>query len=119
MKRLEWIAGPDRQEPLPAWNYDHPYTAHLGDRDAVLRRSAAAYLKSLIYDRAGPHLRRGEHDGVRPARSPSTSPATPTPALPGGVGEFFLDFWLPQTEAHDAVAGRAHRRHRDGQLPCR
>lgn len=98
VKRLEWIADPNRTEPIPAWGYDHPYGGQLGDRDTVLRRSAAAYLKSLMYDRQG-HIYGSVSSTEFSLPIAKYIPCNANPALPGGIGEFFLDFWLPKNQA--------------------
>lgn len=98
IKRLEWIADPNRKEPLPAWKYDHPYGPQLGDRDQVLRRSAAAYLKSLLFDPLG-HIYGSATKTEFDLLIAKYIPCDANPYLPGGIGEFFLDFWLPKTQA--------------------
>lgn len=104
IKRLEWIADPARTEPIPQWKYDHPYGAHLGDRDEVLRRSATAYLKSLIYDPAG-HIYGSVNTGEWGFLVAKYIPCNANPAIPGGVGDFFLNFWLPRTQEHMESTG--------------
>jgi len=106
VNRLKWIADPNRKEPLPAWKYDHPYNSFLGERDAALRRSARAYLNSLIYNEQGQiygSASKTEFDLLIAKYIPCNA----NPALPEGVGSFFLDFWLPKVIAgFEAEGGR-------------
>lgn len=95
VKRLKWIADPNRKEPLPVWQYDHPYNSFLGDRDAALRKSAQAYLNSLIYDERG-NIYGGASKTEFALLIAKYIPCNANPALPDGVGSFFLDFWLPK-----------------------
>ncbi len=95
VKRLQWIADPARKDPLPAWKYDHPYNASLGDRDAALRRSAQAYLNSLLYTDRG-EIYGGASKTEFGLLIAKYIPCNANPALPDGVGAYFLDFWLPR-----------------------
>lgn len=98
VKRLQWMADPARTEPLPAWKYNHPYGGQLGDREAALRRSAAAYLTSLLYDREGRIYGRVNNTEFNLPVAKYV-PCNANPALPRGIGDFFLSFWLPKTVA--------------------
>ncbi len=106
VKRLRWMADPNRREPLPRWKYDHPYQACLGDREAALRRSAAAYLTSLLFDRQG--LMYGSASKTEfDLLIAKYVPCNANPELPGGIGQYFLDFWLPKVTAHmESQGGR-------------
>ncbi|MBI3921021.1 MAG: hypothetical protein HY318_06330, partial [Armatimonadetes bacterium] len=95
VNRLKWIADPNRKEPLPQWKYDHPYSSCLGDRDAALRKSAQAYLNSLIYDERG-NIYGGASKTEFDLLIAKYVPCNANPALPDGVGAFFLDFWMPR-----------------------
>jgi hypothetical protein len=104
VKRLQWIADPNRKEPLPAWKYDHPYATFLGDRDKALRKTAAAYLKSLIYDPQG-HIYGGASKTEFDLLIAKYIPCDANPYMPGGIGEFFLNEWLPKCQASMETKG--------------
>ncbi len=98
VKRLQWMADPARTERLPNWHYNHPYGVHLGDRDAALRQSAQAYLKSLLYDEEGRiygSASKTEFDLLIAKYVPCNA----NPALPGGLGAYYLDTWIPKYQA--------------------
>ncbi|MCC6446331.1 MAG: hypothetical protein IT210_23115 [Armatimonadetes bacterium] len=106
VNRLKWVADPERNEPLPKWQYDHPYSEFLGDRDAALRQTAQVYLNSLLYDSQGKIYGEATKTEFNLLIA-KYIPCNANPALPGGLGEYFLNIWLPRAQqAMEAAGGR-------------
>ena len=104
MERIRWIADPARTESLDKLSYLYPYDARLGpDKDQWMREVFAAYLASLIYDRAG-MLYGGADKSEFGLLVAKYIPFNADPDIAGGAGDLFLNKWWPAIEKYYADA---------------
>lgn len=105
LKQVQYIADPNRKEPLPRYSYTFPYDERMGaDYDNQMRAVFQAYLKSLIFTPEG--LVYGEANKSEFSLLVGKYiPFNADPDIPGGAGDFFLNKYWAMLEQYYTAHG--------------